>query len=237
MVPRFFGKIRDDFAEISGEEFYHMYRVLRLRKGDKVRVFDRDKEYMGTLIDIRKDSAIVKLLEELPKLLPPGYIAVAISPPKGSRFDDLIEKLVEIGVSEMIPMICERTVRKPKEKKDRWERIILSAVKQCGRTDIPIIREPMSIDEVLEKYKDYETKLAGIIGAKMNINDVPISSRTIILIGPEGDFTEDEKIKILNSGYTGFNLGRIILRVETAAIVSASVVIQRLWRDENSDHR
>ncbi len=237
MVPRFFGRIRDEFAEISGEEFHHMYRVLRLRKGDKVRVFDGYKEYMGILVEVHKDSATVKLLEELPKLLPPGHIVVAFSPPKGGRFDDLIEKLVEIGVSEMVPMICKRTVRRPKEKKDRWERIILSAVKQCGRTDIPIIREPMSIDEVLEEYKSYETKLAGIIGSKMNINDVPLSSRAILLIGPEGDFTEDEKIKIINSGYVGFNLGKIILRVETAAIVSASVIIQRLWRNEDSDHR
>ncbi len=233
---RFFGKIFEDFGEIEGEEFDHLRRVLRLGVGDKVRIFDGYREVLAEIVEIKERRVKVKLLEDLPKLLPPIDLTVAVSIPKGSRFDDLIEKLVEIGVSRIIPTICERTVKRPEGKKDRWERIVLSAVKQCERSDIPEITVPMNLDEVLELSKTYDAKIAGIIGAERNISSCPYGKRTLILIGPEGDFTEKEKKRIIASGFLPVNLGKIILRVETAALVCASVIIQRAW-DEASNNR
>jgi len=233
---RFFGEIYEGFGVIGGEEFLHLRKVLRLRVGDKVRIFNGEREFLAEIVEMEKDKAKVKFLEEIPKLLPPIDLAVAVSIPKGSRFDDLIEKLVEIGVSRIIPTICERTVKRPGERKDRWERIALSAVKQCERSDIPEITEPMSLNEVLRLSENYDVKIAGIIGAQKNISSCPYGQRTLILIGPEGDFTEEEKEKIISSGFLPVNLGEIILRVETAAIVSASVIMQRAW-DESSNNR
>mgnify|MGYP000434884182 CR=1 FL=1 len=230
-LHRFFGKIGGDFGEIEGEEFEHLRRVLRLGVGDKIRIFDGEKEFLAEIVEIGKNWSKVKLLEMLPKILPPIDLTVAVSIPKGSRFDDLLEKLVEIGVSKIIPTLCERTVKRPERRKDRWERIILSAVKQCGRSDIPEITEPLKLDDVLKLSEDYDVKIAGIIGAEMNISSCPYGKRTIILIGPEGDFTEEEKNKIRSSGFLEVNLGRIILRVESAALVSASVIIQRAWNE------
>lgn len=214
----------------------HLRKVLRLRVGDKVRIFNGEREFLAEIVEMEKDKAKVKFIEEIPQLLPPIDLAVAVSIPKGSRFDDLIEKLVEIGVSRIIPTICERTVKRPGEKKDRWERIVLSAVKQCERSDIPEITEPMSLNEVLKLSENYDVKIAGIIGAQRNISSCPYGKRTLILIGPEGDFTEREKEKIISSGFLPVNLGEIILRVETAAMVSASVIMQRAW-DESSNNR
>jgi 16S rRNA (uracil1498-N3)-methyltransferase len=226
----------EGFGVIGGEEFLHLRKVLRLRVGDKVRIFNGEREFLAEIVEMEKDKAKVKFIEEIPKLLPPTDLAVAVSIPKGSRFDDLIEKLVEIGVSRIIPTICERTVKRPGERKDRWERIVLSAVKQCERSDIPEITEPMSLNEVLKLSEDYDVKIAGIIGAQRNISSCPYGKRTLILIGPEGDFTEREKEKIISSGFLPVNLGGIILRVETAAIVSVSVIMQRAW-DESSNNR
>jgi RsmE family RNA methyltransferase len=88
----------------------------------------------------------------------------------------------------------------------------------------------------LKLSENYDVKIAGIIGAQRNISSCPYGKRTLILIGPEGDFTEGEKEKIISSGFLPVNLGGIILRVETAAIVSASVIMQRAW-DESSNNR
>lgn len=236
-IHRFFGRFEGNLGIIDNGEFHHLKRVLRLKLGDKVRVFDGKREYLAEIISFERDVAKVNLLQELPKLLPPIDLTVAVSPPKGTRFDDLIEKLVEIGVSSIIPTICERTVKKPKEKKDRWERIIISAVKQCGRSDIPKITEPKTLDEVLNISKDFDSKLAGLIGSEKYIYDANYSKKTIILIGPEGDFTDREKEKIIKSGFEGFSLGDIILRVETAALVSSSVILQKAWRYEGSNNR
>ncbi len=208
-----------------------MCSVLRLGVGDSVRVFDGRREFVGRISDVEKGRVLVEIEEEVEPLKPPIHLAVAFSPPKGKRMDELIEKLVEMGASELIPTICERTVRRPREKKDRWERIILSSVKQCERTDIPKIKEPMRLGDVLTQYSNYNVKIAGLIGGRTSIYDAPVGEKTIILIGPEGDFTDEEREEILKAGFVGVSLGRIILRVETAAIVSAAVIMQKSWKD------
>lgn len=236
-LHRFLGRFEGDFGIIEGGEYHHLKRVLRMKLGDKLRVFDGKREYLAEIVSFERDVAKVKILQELPKLLPPIELTVAVSPPKGTRFDDLIEKLVEIGVSRIIPTICERTVKRPKEKKDRWERIMISAVKQCGRSDIPEITEPKPLEEVLSISGDFDKKLAGLIGSEKYIYDADYGRKTIILIGPEGDFTDEEKENIIKSGFEGFSLGGIILRVETAALVSSSFILQKAWKYEGSNNR
>ncbi|NPB04541.1 MAG: 16S rRNA (uracil(1498)-N(3))-methyltransferase [Thermotogae bacterium] len=230
-MDRFFAHIEDGIAEIRGEEFHHLYRVLRHKIGDRVRVFTGRREFIAEIVEIAtKDKrATLKIIEELPPLLPPVEVVVAVSPPKGQRFDALLEKLVEVGVSGIVPMICERTVRRPAEKKDRWGRIVLSAVKQSGRTDIPTVYPPMKLEQVLRVFDSYEGKFAGLIGSRTPIVAINPRTRNIILIGPEGDFSPNEKEKIKKANFKGISLGRIILRVETAAIVSASCLLQRAW--------
>ena len=230
-MDRFFARVEGKVARISGEEFHHLYRVLHHRVGDVVGVFDGEREYVGRIasVNTRDQVAVVEILREVPPLLPPVEVVVAVSPPKGQRLDDLISRLVEIGVKRIVPTICERTVRRPKEKKERWERIVLSAVKQSRRTDVPEVLPPMGLEEVLDRFSDYEGKFAGIIGSTTPIVNVRPERRNIVLIGPEGDFTPKEKEKIRRAGFLGFSLGRIILRVETAAVLSAACLLQKAW--------
>ncbi len=234
-MDRFFASVEGRVVRVSGEEFHHLYRVLRHRVGDVVGVFDGEREYVARIVDIdaREGVALLEIVEEVPPLLPPVEVVVAVSPPKGQRLDDLISRLVEIGVKRIVPTICERTVRRPKEKKERWERIVLSAVKQSRRTDVPEVLPPMNLEEVLNRFSDYEGKFAGIIGSTTPIVNVRPEGRNIVLIGPEGDFTPEEKEKIYRAGFLGFSLGRIILRVETAAVLSAACLLQRAWATES----
>jgi len=230
-MDRFFARVEGKVARVSGEEFHHLYRVLRHRVGDVVGIFDGKREYVARIVDVdqRSGTALLKIVEEMSPLTPPVEVVVAVSPPKGQRLDDLISRLVEIGVKRIVPTICERTVRRPKEKKERWERIVLSAVKQSRRTDIPEVLPPISLGEVLRRFSDYEGKFAGIIGSSTPITAVSPRSRNIVLIGPEGDFTPEEKEKIRRAGFRGFSLGRIVLRVETAAVLSAACLLQKAW--------
>ena len=230
-MDRFFARVHEGKAEIRGEEFHHLHRVLRHRVGDVVGIFDGEREYVGRVVSInaRDSVAVVEIVREVSPLLPPVEVVVAVSPPKGQRLDDLISRLVEIGVKRIVPTICERTVRRPKEKKERWERIVLSAVKQSRRTDVPEVLPPMHLREVIEAFSDYEGKFAGIIGSTTPITAVSPRRRNVILIGPEGDFTPEEKEAIAKAGFKGFSLGKIILRVETAALLSAACLLQRAW--------
>ncbi len=230
-MDRFFAQVREGGAEISGEEFHHLYRVLRHRVGDTVGIFDGEREYVGRIetLNAREGVAVVKILREAPALFPPVEVTVAVSPPKGQRLDDLISRLVEIGVKRIVPTICDRTVRRPKERKDRWHRIVLSAVKQSRRTDVPEVLPPMGLREVLEAFSDYEGKFAGIIGSDTPITTLSPHRRNVILIGPEGDFTPEEREVIRRAGFKGFSLGRIVLRVETAALLSAACLLQKAW--------
>ncbi len=230
-MDRFFGRFEGEKAYVMGEEFHHLHRVLRYGVGDEVRVFDGKREFVCEITEINAPErrAVLKVIRELPPLLPPISLVVAVSPPKGQRLDELIARLVEMGVSEIVPMICERTVRRPKEKKERWERIALSSAKQCGRTDVPHIHPPMTLKETLLKFRDYEGKFAGLIGSSTPITAISPEKRNIVLIGPEGDFTDREKEEIVKAGFKGFSLGRIILRVETAAVVSAACLLQKAW--------
>ncbi|NPA79666.1 MAG: 16S rRNA (uracil(1498)-N(3))-methyltransferase [Thermotogae bacterium] len=235
-MDRFFGRIDAGVAEISGEEFHHLFKVMRKRVGDRVGVFDGRREFVGEIAEIspREGRAVVRLNRELPPMLPPVHITVAVSPPKGGRLDELISRLVEIGVSAIVPMLCERTVRRPKKRKDRWGRIVLSAVKQSRRTDIPEVLPPMSLPDVLEAFGDYEGKFAGLIGSETPLVRLEPRPRNVILIGPEGDFTPREREMILKAGFVGFSMGKIILRVETAAMVSAACLLQKAWANAPS---
>ena len=230
-MDRFFAEVKGAIAKVEGDEFHHLHRVLRYGVGDTVGIFDGRREYVAKIVslDRKRAEAVLEVVRELPPLLPPVEVVVAVSPPKGQRLDDLISRLVEIGVKRIVPMVCERTVRRPKERKERWMRIVLSAVKQSKRTDIPEVLPPMELYEVLEAFSDYEGKFAGIIGSHTPITSLSPRRRNVVLIGPEGDFTPQEKEAIAKAGFEGFSLGRIILRVETAALLSAACLLQKAW--------
>jgi len=222
-IDRFFSK---NFEFIEGDEFYHLYKVLRYRKGDKIFAFDGNgNEFLCEIEEILKDKAKIKIIEKIENREYNFNIAVAQALIKKERFEIILEKLTEIGVKEIYPIITRYTVVKPEKLKERWEKIILSACKQSGRQIIPKLYEIMSLSEIINISKNYEIKLFGSLNSKRSIFDIEFKKSVLVLIGPEGGLSEDEENLLKENNFLDFRIGNFILRSETASIVSVSCLI------------
>ena len=222
--------------EVDGETSHYLKTVLRLRKGWKVVVFDgQGTECPATVESFGRDSTGLRL--ETPFRVnreSPLKIHLALGISRGERMDLAIQKAVELGVDRITPLLTEFcVVRLDEEKKAlrraHWERVMRSALEQCGRNVLPSIDAPLA----------YETWLASHQGAalildpeaKVGLMDLPRPGDTLtLLIGPEGGLSEQERSDAIASGLTGVRLGPRILRTETAVIASISAV-QTLWGD------
>lgn len=208
------------------DESGHCVKVLRHRVGDEIEVVDgKGKIYRcrikvanprGTSVEIIGIRDIAKQWD--------GNIAVAIAPTKNmERIEWVVEKLVEIGVDEIIPMCCRHSERK-EIKTERLERIIISAVKQSLKVHVPVLRGMTPFSKVLEETTEIDQKFIAYcdeaVGKSYLCKELRPGKDTIILIGPEGDFSNEEVAKALKCGFIPASLGECRLRTETAALVA-----------------
>ena len=228
-LDRFYSdRIEDGKIILYGQENEHAVRVLRKRTGDTVAVFDgKGNEFIAKIVQVGKGQSILEIIQKVPSREYPFHIAVAQSLIKHNRWDWFLEKITEIGVKEIIPLLTEHAVVKTEAKKSRWEKIILNACKQSGRQSIPSLHPPIDIEELIGISGTYTTRLVAHPGGR-EIIQVPLSSRILIAIGPEGGFSGAEVEKLEESGFVRVSLGRFILRSETAPVYAASVLVQRL---------
>lgn len=209
---------------LQGPEAHHLATVRRFHIGDQVVLFNGNGyEYPSEIVAIDKKTVAVNVLaEERADRELPMRLVVACALPKGDRADLLVEKLTELGVSELIPLQTERSIVKPHEAKlERFERAVIEASKQCGRNTLMRI-------ESLSPWREFCRR--GELGFKKYIADPnshhPLSPRredVCIAIGPEGGFTEAEIAEGCDAGWETVALGRRTLRVETAAIAVAAL--------------
>jgi 16S rRNA (uracil1498-N3)-methyltransferase len=221
--------LKEPVAELIGGEAHHLSNVYRMKTGDKVELFDG----LGTLATasiekVRSKSVLLKIID-LEKIEKPDRpeVIIAVSLPKGERFDWLLEKCTELGVDRIIPVIFERTIKQPKNPKavQRWRNIAISAAKQCRRIFLPQIDVPATLDKVLSKYNmaeilvgSLEPKSPALIAQRLSTKDV------IAFIGPEGGITEDEKALLDSCGAKSVHLTNTVLRIETAALAFAVIL-------------
>ena len=167
---------------------------------------------------------------------PVALLTLAQGVLKGEKFELLIQKATEIGVSRIIPMLSERTVADPgKNKKTRWINIAKSAMKQCGRSIIPEITNPLPLPKVLSRGIDcsyrfiaHADKDSKSLPYYFNSTDNLTNKKALIVIGPEGGFTKDEVTLACDQGFVKISLGPRRLRAETAGIVLSSLVLSQL---------
>jgi len=232
MRPRFLGtKIDKEVVSLHRDEVHHATRVLRIKTKDRICVFDQEgREWLAEVFQISDKRVLAKILEEIDRQTEPRVkITAIVSPPKGQRWDFLLEKLTEIGISEIVPLITSRTVRIIRDRRERWQRVILSAVKQSGRTKIPKVFPPMRLEEVLEDYEKFEKRYIALPDAphyREIFKHVSIYHTACYLIGPEGGFSKEEIASTLEAGFEPVSLGPRILRVETAAIFFGIVLLE-----------
>lgn len=228
---RFYSPLLPDCLELPEIESGHAVRVLRKRVGELIEVVDgRGKLYKCRLISDHPKHAAVEILEtiDLPKVWLPT-ITLAVAPTKNiDRMEWLVEKLVELGIDRIVPLKCERSERRDL-KRERLEKIAVSAMKQSLKAILPEISEMTS-------YKSFINESASQSGQKFVAwcdNDSPRQllaktyqqgSDAIILIGPEGDFSPDEVSLAVNAGFKPITLGDNRLRTETAALNAVDTI-------------
>jgi 16S rRNA (uracil1498-N3)-methyltransferase len=209
---------------LDAEESRHCIKVLRLKSGDSIKLTDgKGKWYQAVLSETHPRHCILQVEEQTfaePKMRPALHMAVA--PTKNiDRFEWFLEKATECGISEITPLICansERTVIKP----NRLEKILVSAMKQSMRAWLPVLHPPIRFGAFIQQAFPGLTCIAHCAeGTKVSLQQLNgKGENTLILIGPEGDFTAGEINQARESGFKEIQLGNYRLRTETAALAA-----------------
>jgi 16S rRNA (uracil1498-N3)-methyltransferase len=217
----------DDQIELPEETSKHCIQVLRMQQGEQMILTNGKGTLLtSTIVNADRKHTVVQVNERKSESQNERQICIAMSLLKNaSRFEWFLEKVTEIGVSQIIPLICKRT-EKQYFRKDRMQQVLVSAVLQSQQSWLPILHKPIAF-EMLVKHMGYHRKLIAHCedGEKNPISSQGNSISTIILIGPEGDFTKEEIDLALKNNYNPVSLGKTRLRTETAGIVAATLLI------------
>lgn len=237
-MSRFFvdrENISETEVTILGDDVKHISKVLRLRVGDEILVSDKCKtDYTCTVSEISQGEIKAKICAKSENTAePPVYITLYQGLPKSDKMDYIVQKCVELGVSEITPVITKRVVGVPhdSEKKIlRWQRIAEEAAKQCGRGIVPVINAPIDFKSAISEMcgnealnlMPYECESEG----KLKDTLTSFNGKNInVLIGPEGGFEESEVTLARESGTSTVTLGPRILRTETAPLAVISAIM------------
>lgn len=226
--------IKDKNFVIENEQFHYLAAVRRFSVGDEINIFDGlGNSYKARIDNVGKKSMQGTILSSKTLVLPETKISLYTAIPKGERFDWLIEKASEIGVSKIVPVIYLRSVVKElsENKIERYKKISISASSQSWRADIMPIENPVNFNEIVEKISVQKNTLNVLpweSEQEKNILDLLKENKEIkninVFIGPEGGFDKSEIDFALQNGFKTVTLGKNILRVETAAIVASSII-------------
>lgn len=220
---------------LEGDAANHIARVLRLRPGDPLTVFDGSgAEHAARIEEFRKSAVLVtvgdssSVLRESPLRL---TLAQGIS--RGERMDWVVQKATELGVSHIVPIQTERTVVKldsqqSARKLHHWQAIAIAACEQSGRNSLPRVGAPQTLHDFLRDTDADATRLLLSPAGTLRINDLaPEASRITVLIGPEGGLSEPEQRAALAAGFLAVRLGPRVLRTETAAVAALTLLQHR----------
>ena len=242
-MPRFFvpaTEINGDAAALKGTEFRHLQRVLRLREGDQVTLFDdAGQEHAGVVLSLSPRVAHVRITASH---APARESALAITlyqgVPKGRKMDLVVEKVTELGAHAIVPFTSAfsiGTAAAAETKRERWQRIALAAAKQSGRTTVPTVLPARTFREILSDGATHDARLLFFEGGGVTPFDAAITgteraASAAVIVGPEGGFSTDEVAAARDAGFTLVGLGPRVLRTETAALVAVTLV-QAAWGD------
>ena len=231
---------------LAGAEAHHARDVLRMRVGEKLVIFNgRGREITAEIVDLGSNEIGLRKLHEAET--PPLQCRIVLGQaiPKGKNMDLIVQKAVEIGATEIGPIISDRTIvqvgsESAAQKQSKWRQIAVEAAKQCGQNWLPHVHAPRKLSELFSVVaaESFDLQLIGSLqpGARhlkqvladySNEHQRPPRS-VLMLVGPEGDFTPAELALARRHGCQPITLGPIILRVETAAIYCLSILSYEL---------
>ena len=228
---------KDDRYFISGTDFNHIKNVLRMSIGEQFLVSCDDHSDLCEIESFEADTIVVKIIEQdYQSTNLPIKIHLFQGLPKSDKLELIIQKAVELGVATVTPVAMKRSIvkiddKKKKSKTERWQAIAEAAAKQSKRTAIPEVREVMSYKEMLNEAKNLDLLLVpyecaeGMTATKEALSQIKSGMSVGIVIGPEGGFEQKEIDAALEIGGKVISLGARILRTETAAITSVSMLM------------
>jgi 16S rRNA (uracil1498-N3)-methyltransferase len=235
-MPRFFlaPESWQPLTRLDEEESRHASQVLRLRVGDVLEVFDgQGRRAEGEIATITKHQVSLRLKQETFSVATSPAITLVQAVPKGKTFEWIVEKAVELGVTEVIPLVTRHTVvqydaEDGLKKMAKWQRVAMEACKQCGQDHLPRIHAPITWSAWLPRPHQGLRIIASLADGAVSLRSLLEAEgafhHATILIGPEGDFSAQETAQALAAGFHPVTLGQIILRAETAAIFALSAL-------------
>lgn len=220
---------------VDGDDHHYLFRVRRLRPGSAVTLFDgAGREAEATVTSVSGDHAVLAL-EEPRKVAPAHACRVILMPAliKGERMDFCVQKLVELGVSEIAPVCTARTVvrlsgERARRRQERFVEIARDAARQSRRATVPEIHDIVELDQALRRVAEVPLKL--LLWPREQerllhqVVAAPLPRAVCALIGPEGGLTPDEVERAVAAGFAPVGLGPQVLRAETAAVAVAAVL-------------
>lgn len=230
-LPYFFvQQLNDGSIHLDEDTSKHMIGVLRMQKGEAVLLTDGNgRKAKATIVDDNRKRCVVQTesMESEEENAPTVSIAISILK-NTSRFEWFLEKATEMGVAKIIPLLCERT-EKEKFRYDRMQGILISAMLQSQQTRLPVLHQPISFTDVVRESSQKQKFIAHCLPEKKQslaevASQLKIDESRIILIGPEGDFTEKEIALAFENNFIPVALGDTRLRTETAGIVAATIL-------------
>lgn len=228
---------------LTGSDLNHLKKVLRLKPGDLIALFDgAGTECTGRIVGISSSEAVVEIVgKEERETEEAVRIVIAQAFLKDKKMDSLARGLTELGIHRWEPFFSDRSIPNPDRKRlasraARWEKIIREAVKQCGRTRLMEIGPAVSYGEALRSGSSADLKIIFWENAAEPLSEKKIAARgqsirsVHALIGPEGGFSQKEAERAVEEGFEPVGMGRRILRAETAALAAATL-LQYLFGD------
>ena len=216
----------------------HVAKALRMKAGDTLYLFDgRGTEACATIAAVERNRVEVMIDSSESVSRESGLtITLLISMSRGDRMDTIVQKATELGVTRILPVSSERTELRLKgeraEKKlTHWRNVAISACEQCGRNTLPELELPQDLDSALGEASRWESALKLILHPAQTNPPVPDScAELVLLVGPEGGFSDAEVDRAAASGFQPFSLGPRVLRTETAPL-AAIALAQARWGD------
>lgn len=233
-MPRFFvDNISETEAKIAGADAVHIIKSLRMKVGEELILCDKKGFDYECVIDKIDESVICNILEKKKCISEPTCkVTLYQAFPKGDKFETIIQKCVELGINEIVPVLTARCISRPDQKSfakklERYNKIALEAAKQSGRGIIPKVNNIISFNEAIVRMKSENTAIIFYEGGGQNINKLYIQNESNIglMIGSEGGFEEAEIEYALKNDIIKVGLGPRILRCETAPIAALAIIM------------
>jgi 16S rRNA (uracil1498-N3)-methyltransferase len=214
--------IEDDQIRIKGDDHHHLI-VARVELNEVIEIFDgKGSVWTATVNSVGKRETVVQVNQYRKIQRDPVELILAAALIRIASFELALEKVVEVGVTRIVPFTADRSNAAPGARHDRWMRILIEAAKQSKQYYLPALEAPVSFDEVISMPAKSKIIFAERDGAPLK--SALAGSPVMYLIGPEGGWTDRELLTARNAGFHAVSLGAAILKAETAAIVGAALI-------------